>query len=164
MTVTSIAAESLSSRCAICARPACRGDSLCVQCNAAVKRARHVPSLHPDFLPQTLAGNAATGFPAAGSPRTHSARRASRGGLRPIPGGWGIYVTLIAFGAAVSVTGYFATVTQEEQASRERAALAVHAASVAVMGTDVVSRAQAPATPRAEDEPPAGGDVIAQVE
>ncbi len=63
MTVTSIAAESPSTRCAICARPARRGDRLCAQCKTAVKRARQVPSLHAALLPRAGAGAAASGHP-----------------------------------------------------------------------------------------------------
>ena len=61
--------------------------------------------------------------------RTTPARRATRVGLPPVPGGWGTYATLVAFGAAVSLTGYFATDKQEEESNRERVTLAARASS-----------------------------------
>jgi hypothetical protein len=164
MTVTSIAAESLASRCAICARPVRRGASLCAQCKAAVKRARQVPSLPPGFLPRAGTGTVAAQSARRSDPHALPARRATRAGTPPVPGGWGIYATLIAFGAAVSVTGYFATDRQEEEASRGRVALAARATSVAESRTDGGSRVPAQATSGAADEPAPDEDVSAQIE
>ena len=79
MAVTSIAAESSSTRCAICARPARRGATLCAQCKAAVKRARQVPSVHAEFLPQPGGRyRSPSDTPAQATGGPHAARRAAR--------------------------------------------------------------------------------------
>jgi hypothetical protein len=49
--------------------------------------------------------------------------------LPAVPGGWGTYATLVAFGAAVSITGYFATDKQEEASNRERGSQTARTAS-----------------------------------
>jgi hypothetical protein len=164
MTVTSIAEELHTASCAICARPARRGAKLCTQCKAAVKRARQVPSVHSEFLPQVVAPTKTAG-PVGGRDRsTMPARRATRVGLPPVPGGWGIYATLIAFGAAVSITGYFATDKQEEDSNRERVTLAARASSMANAGNDGGTQAQSSAARRAAEEGATEDDVIAQIE
>ena len=164
MTVTSIAAETPATRCAICARPARRGSRLCAQCKAAVKRARQVPSLHSGFLPHTGAGSDAAGFSGGGATRTMPARRATRVGLPPIPGGWGTYATLIAFGAAVSITGYFATGRQEDESNQERVSLVTRTASMADMRNESGSRAPPPASSTAAEKRVPGEEVSAQIE
>jgi hypothetical protein len=144
MTVTSIAAESSFTRCAICARPARRGATLCAQCKAAVKRARQVPSIHSEFLPQGIAGTAAAGPPGGGDRVTARDRRATRVGLPPVPGGWGTFATLIALGAAVSIIGYYATGKHEDESSGEHVSLAAHAPPVADMRSEGGARSQPP--------------------
>jgi len=104
MTLTSLATQSSSVRCAICARPARRGATLCPQCKAAVKRARQEPSVHSEFLPHPSA--AARARPSETNGKTALSGR--RPGTRPALGGWGTYATLIAFGVVVCLTGYLA--------------------------------------------------------
>jgi len=163
MTVTSIAADSPATRCAICAQPARSGSRLCAQCKAAVKRARQVPSLHPGFLPRTGSGTHGAGLDGGGDPHAVPARRAARAGLPPIPGGWGTYATLVAFGAAVSITGYFATGMQEEDSSRERNSAAPSVVSAVDTRSESGSHAQDPASSPAAGEPVPGTEVIAQI-
>ncbi len=164
VTVNTMAAESASTRCTICARPVQRGDRLCAQCQTAVKRARQVPSLHSELLPRAGASAVASGPPGKGEGRAMQARRAARFALSALPGGWGTYVTLVAFGAAVSVTGFFATEKQEETSNRERAAQAAQTASAAKMRDASDARGQPPAPSPAEVEASPGDEVIAQIE
>jgi len=91
-------------RCGVCGSAAPRGATLCAQCVAAVKRARHVHSVAPRILP----------LPAAEAPTR--ARRPiagfwlaarSRWSWRPaLPPGWGAVIGFALFAAAVFVTGY----------------------------------------------------------
>ena len=164
MTVTSIAAETPSTCCAICARPARRGDRLCAQCKTAVKRARQVPSLPAGLLPRVGGSAVANGLPGAGEGRAVQARRAVRSALPAVPGGWGTYATLVAFGAAVSITGYFATDKQEEASNRERGAQAMRTASVAELHGERGPRAQPPMPSSAAAEGPSWDEAIAQIE
>jgi len=164
MTVTSIAAESPFTRCAICARPARRGATLCAQCKAAVKRARQVPSIHSEFLPQAVVGTDATGLLGDGDRRPSRVRRAARAGLPPVPGGWGTYATLIAFGAAVCITGYYAMGEHEDESSRERVSLVAHSGSVADMRNEGGARSRPPAPSLAADESAPSEDVSAPIE
>jgi hypothetical protein len=145
MTATSIAAESATARCTICAQPVRRGVRLCTQCQAAVKRARQVPSLQSELLPQAAVCSAAPAVLGSTNQRRPRPRHALRAGLPPIPGAWGIFATLVAFGAAVSVTGYFAMGKQEDEASQQRSALVTRAAPAAARGEDG-SRRLAPST------------------
>jgi len=164
MTVTSIAPETPSTRCAICARPARRGDRLCAQCKTAVKRARQVPSLPAGLLPRAGASAVASGLPGAGEARAVQARRAVRSALPAVPGGWGTYATLVAFGAAVSITGYFATDKQEQASIRERGAQAMRTASVAELHGERGPRAQPAMPSSAAAEGPSWDEAIAQIE
>jgi hypothetical protein len=164
MTATSMAAESSFTRCAICARPAQRGDRLCAQCKTAVKRARQVPSLNARLLPRAGASAVASGLPSASEGRAGKVRRSVRSVLPAIPGGWGTYATLVAFGAAVSITGYFATDQQEEAANRERGLQAARTASLAEAGDARGARAQPPISSSAAAEGSPGDEAIAQIE
>jgi len=164
MAVTSIAEESSSSRCAICTRPARRGDRLCDQCKTAVKRARHVQTVHATLLPRAGTGAAASGHPGAGEGRAVPARRAARSALPSLPAGWGTYATLVAFGVAVSITGYYATDQQEEAANRDRSSQAARTASAAQMRNEKAAQAQPPMPSAAAAEGFSWDDVIAQIE
>jgi hypothetical protein len=87
--------------------------------------------------------------------------------LPAIPGGWGTYATLVAFGAAVSITGYFATDQQEEAANRERGSQAARTVSVAEAGDARGARgarAQPPISSSAVAEGSPGDEAIAQIE
>ncbi len=105
LTGTLAAAESAFTRCAICARPARRGATLCAQCKAAVKRARQVPSLHSEFLPQANANAGATAFLVGGHRRATRALAARSTG---VPGAWGTYAALAVFGIALSIAAVIA--------------------------------------------------------
>ena len=108
MSITSMARPSSSVRCAICTRPARRGATLCAQCKAAVKRARQVPSVQTELLPHLSAAAARGPASASGGTRAMPGIRAYPAATRAVPGGWGTYATLIAFGLAVCLTGYLA--------------------------------------------------------
>ena len=109
MAITSLATQSSSVRCAICARPARRGATLCAQCKAAVKRARQVPSVHSEFLPHPLAAaDPARVVRESVEPKAPPATSRPSRRMRPVAGGWGTYATLVAFGIAVCLTGYLA--------------------------------------------------------
>ena len=112
-----------SVRCLICARPARRGATLCAQCKAAVRRARHTPNVKPEFLPQASVVRTdvrrSTGRRVVYSRAT---RRASR--PASAPGGWGTYATIIAFGLAVCLTGYLAIGESERNFYLGRATVA----------------------------------------
>jgi hypothetical protein len=98
-----------SVRCLICARPARRGATLCAQCKAAVRRARHTPNVRPEYLPH--ASVVRTDVRRSIERKvaySRAVRRASRPVPMAAPGGWGIYATIIAFGLAVCLTGYLA--------------------------------------------------------
>ena len=163
MTVTPIAAETASTRCAICSRPARRGDRLCAECKTAVKRARQVPSLQAALLPRAGMGAVASGRPGAGAGRVAQARHAARSALPALPAGWGTYATLVAFGAAVSITGYYATDQQEEAANRERGSQAARTAAVTEMRNERAARAQPPTSSSAAAGGDSGDDEIAQI-
>ena len=97
-----------SVRCLICARPARRGATLCAQCKAALRRARHTPNVKTEYLPQGPVVRTDTRRSIERkSPYSRAARRASRAAA-PALGGWGTYATIIAFGLAVCLTGYIA--------------------------------------------------------
>jgi hypothetical protein len=165
MTDNSIAAELPSTRCAICARPARRGDRLCAECKTAVKRARQVPSLQTALLPRAGTSIIASRHPGPGGRQAVQAQRAVRSPLPWVPGGWGTYATLVAFGAAVSITGYFATDRQEEASSRERVAQTARTASVMAMRDERWARAQSPVSPSsAAAEGNSDDEAIAQIE
>ena len=164
MAATSMAVGSSSTGCAICARPARRGDRLCPQCKTAVKRARQVPSLQAALLPRAGASLVAGRHPGAGEGRAAPARRAVLSALPAIPGGWGTYATLVAFGAAVSITGYFATDQQEEAAIRERGSQAARTASVMEMRNESAAPAQPPVPSSAAAEGFSWDEAIAQIE
>jgi len=164
MTVTSIAAESSSTRCAICARSVRRGAKLCSQCKAAVKRARDVPSIHSEFLPHAIAGTAAAGVRGGGHSRSPPARRPNGVRLPAVPGGWGTYATLIAFGAAVCITGYFVMGEREDESRRESGIPATHATPVADTNGDGATRAQPPETAHTAADRAPTNDVNALIE
>ena len=107
ITVASIAVEPTSGKCKICRRPAPSGTKLCAQCNAAVQRARQVPTIISELLPRAIAGTAS---PASdnGHRRSTSAGTARHAMLPPLSGGWGTYFAFVAFGVAVCATGYLA--------------------------------------------------------
>jgi hypothetical protein len=84
--------------------------------------------------------------------------------LPSIPGGWGTYATLVAFGAAVSITGYFATDKQEEASNRVVGAQAAPTASVADMRDDREARAQPSIPSLAATAGSSGEDASAQIE
>lgn len=164
MAVTLIAAQSPSARCAICARPARRGARLCAECLAAVKRARQVPSLPPALLPQGAAIGCATGEIGGGHRIPMPRARATRAGLPAVPGGWATYATLVAFGAAVSLTGYFATQLQDGESSRERTQRAADAAPVADPPGERAAPMRPPAPPHPVAKAIADPEVVAQIE
>jgi hypothetical protein len=168
MTATSMAPESASTCCAICARPARRGERLCAQCKTAVKRARQVPNVHTQFLPRPGASPVASPLPSPlpsrGEGRVAHLRRVARTALHGVPAGWGTYATLVAFGAAVSITGYFATNQQEEASSRERVSQTARTASAAPMRDKKEARGQPSEPSLAETEGPPGEDAKARIE
>ena len=98
-----------SVRCLICARPARRGATLCAQCKAALRRARHSPNVTTEYLPQAPRLRTDTRRSMErNSSHPRAARNAPRAAATPALGGWATYVTLIAFGLAVCLTGYLA--------------------------------------------------------
>ena len=105
MAVASIAAQPSSENCKICRRPAPRGAKLCAQCQAAVRRARQVPSVVSELLPVTTRTASPVQDKLHPRSTTNSARRVV---LPPFSNGWGTYFAFVAFGVAVSVTGYLA--------------------------------------------------------
>jgi hypothetical protein len=129
-----------------------------------VKRARQVPSLPAGLLPRAGVSAVASGLPGAGEGRAAQARRAVRSALPAVPGGWGTYATLVAFGAAVSITGYFATDKQEEASNRERGSQTARKASAAELGDERGARAQPPMPSSAAPEGSFEEDAIAQIE
>jgi len=95
-----------SVRCLICARPARRGDTLCAQCKAALRRARHTPNVKTEYLPQgPVARTDTRRSTERKTPYSRAARRARAAAAPPL-GGWGTYATIIGFGLAVCLTGY----------------------------------------------------------
>ena len=95
-----------SVRCLICARPARRGATLCAQCTAALRRARHRPNVKTEYPPQSPVARTDTRRAMERkTPYSRAARRA-RAAAAPALGGWGTYATIIAFGLAVCLTGY----------------------------------------------------------
>ena len=98
-----------SVRCLICARPARRGATLCAQCKAAVRRARHTASVKPEYLPHApVVRTEPRRSVERSTPHSRATRRSSRAVPTPAIGGWGTYATIIAFGLAVCLTGYLA--------------------------------------------------------
>ena len=164
MPVTSVVAQSSSTCCAICTRPALRGERLCAQCKTAVQRARQVPRLQPALLPRAGAGAVAEGPPRRREGQAIGTRRAGRTALPAVFGGWGIYATLVAFGAAVSITGYFAMDRRDDVSARERGLQAARTASVGGMRDDRAAPAQPPTASSAVEESASGEDPIAQIE
>jgi hypothetical protein len=81
-----------------------------------------------------------------------------------LPAGWGTYATLVAFGAAVSIAGYYATDQQEEAANRERGSQAARTATVTEMRHEKAARAQPPMSSSAAAGDDSGNDAIAQIE
>ncbi len=81
-----------------------------------------------------------------------------------MPAGWGTYATLVAFGAAVSITGYYATDQQEEAANRERGSQAARTASVMEMRNESAARAQPPVSSSTAAEDFSWDEAIAQIE
>jgi hypothetical protein len=127
MAITALPKESSAVRCAICARPALRGSTLCAQCKAAVERARHVQRVHAEFLPNRLAAPESgplSGVLAPSAPRARPDRPAESGA-----GGWGTYATLVAFGIAVCLTGYLALGELEEASTALHDSLAMRPAA-----------------------------------
>ena len=94
-------------RCRICQRAAPRGAKLCAECAAAVKRARHVPTVTSQFLPLTTSGADFAPRRAARAPMSGSTAR-FQSWLPTGPGGWGALAAFAIFGALVCVTGFFA--------------------------------------------------------
>lgn len=100
-----------SVHCLICARPARRGATLCAQCKAALRRARHTPSVDPGDMPHSpVVRTEARRAAERNSSHSRPTRPASRAGapLSAPLGGWGTYATIISFGLAVCLTGYLA--------------------------------------------------------
>jgi hypothetical protein len=115
MAVARIAAGPPSVKCRICGRATARTSKLCDQCVAAVKRARQVPTIASQFLPQPVPDIESQ----ARASRSRSAlrRRSSRWSWLPTkPGAWGVVVAVMVFGAAVGVTGYLAVQEIAEKA------------------------------------------------
>ncbi|MEO8305103.1 MAG: hypothetical protein ABI724_13365 [Betaproteobacteria bacterium] len=94
-------------RCRICQREASRGAKLCSECAAAVKRARHVPTVTSQFLPQRPSRPDWAHRKAERTPVSASTARL-RAWLPTRPGGWGALAAFAIFGALVCVTGYYA--------------------------------------------------------
>ena len=113
-----------SERCLICARPARRGATLCAQCKAALRRARHAPSVKTEYLPRSPVVRTDTRRFERNSSYSRAARRATP--VVPPPpaalGGWGTYATIISFGLAVCLTGYLAIGENERAYSVGRTA------------------------------------------
>lgn len=77
-----------------------------------------------------------------------------------VPGGWGTYATLIAFGVAVSATGYFAMDRQDETAHRAGVAPVAGTAS----GAGVHGEAAGPPPLPAMAKGAPGEEIIARIE
>jgi hypothetical protein len=130
MPITSLASESSSVRCAICARPARRGTTLCAQCKAALNRARQVPSVHSAYLPNHAAQTGRR--PAIEYDETAALRGRTQGAsARTALGGWGTYTTLVAFGMAVCLTGYVALGVRDNPSNPGRAMPSIQASAPA---------------------------------
>ncbi len=166
MVITSLATQSSSVRCAICARPARRGATLCAQCKAAVKRARQVPSVRTELLPHPSAAPGRGSSPESGGA---TALPGSRPATRPVPGGWGTYVTLIAFGVAVCVTAYLAFSELDHATNPSHALNSTQPTTAAVPGGAAQARpplpslaaeaapAESPPPTEAQDAQPSSG-------
>jgi len=99
-------AEPLSVKCRICGRATPRGAKLCLQCVAAVKRARHETVITTQILPKAGPGSAYLPSRRARAPaRTFLARSSW---LPTKPGGWGLIAAFALFGAAIGATAYLA--------------------------------------------------------
>src|SRR5437667_6874544 len=97
----------VSVKCRICGRASPRGAKLCDQCIAAVKRARHIPTITSELLPQSGPGVASSGFVTA--QRSSTRRFAAQWSWLPTkPGGWGLLIAFTVFGAAIGATAYLA--------------------------------------------------------
>lgn len=134
-----------SAKCKICGHRAARGSRLCSQCNAAVKRARQVPTVMSQFMPMALSGYGSAG----GSVAQHQTVRFRNVPPRPAPArtiGWGALVAFAAFTAAVCVTAYFATLEIDETPTPAPVAVA----SVPNKATNVTMSAIPAATLAAE--------------
>ena len=81
-----------------------------------------------------------------------------------MPAGWGAYATLVAFGVAVSITGYYATDQQEEATNRERSTQAARTASAMQMRNEKAAQAQPPMAAAGAAEGFSWDEVIAQIE
>jgi len=104
--VARFGAEPLSVKCRICGRATPRGAKLCLQCVAAVKRARDVKTVTTQFLPKAGLG---TAYPTTEAPRSASRRRSPRSSWLPTKAsGWGVVAAFALFGAAVGATAYLA--------------------------------------------------------
>jgi hypothetical protein len=143
-----------SVRCLICARPARRGATLCAQCKAAVRRARHTPNVKPEYLPHApVVRTDARRSVERNHSHTRPARRTTRATVAPPLGGWGTYATIIAFGLAVCLTGYLAI------GDNERAFYLSRTAAPPTASTDTPEDAAAKARPpmpslAADPDPP----------
>ena len=138
-----------SVRCLICARPARRGATLCAQCKAAVRRARHTPNVKPDYLPHAPVVRTETRrYVERNSSYSRAPRRVSQAAATPALGGWGTYATIIAFGLAVCLTGYLAIGDSERAFDLGRAA-------PAASREDLTARSREE-TPNGREEAPKG--------
>ena len=152
MAVATIAAERPSANCKICRRPAPHGAKLCMQCKAAVKRARQVPTVISEFLPSAAAG---VPFPGHDSTRRRSSDATStpRAAAPLSSGRWGAYLAIVAFGAAVGATGYLAINEIDQDPIRESVPYDAPVAPVVDRGAvHAAEPAPTPALPIADQE------------
>ena len=154
MVAARVGAPSASVRCRICGRPSLRGEKLCDQCVAAVKRARHVNTVTSEFLPLPGPGRRAN-LPLR-APRSSLRPRSARWSWIPTkPAGWGALIAFSVFGAAVAGTAYLAVQEIAEQGLKGHMAspdpAALHAnVSQATIGTPP----RMSGAPAAENAPP----------
>jgi len=128
MAVARIAAGPPSVKCRICGRATARTSKLCDQCVAAVKRARQVPTIGSEFLPQPALDIDSQAR--ARKSRSALQRRSSHWSWLPTTAGaWGVLVAFTLFGAAVGVTGYLANLEIAERAGVTTLAPAAHVSS-----------------------------------
>ena len=142
-----------SVRCLICARPARRGATLCAQCKAAVRRARHTPNVKPEYLPHaSVVRTDGRRSVERNNSYSRPARRTTRATAAPPLGGWGTYATIIAFGLAVCLTGYLAIGDNERAFYLSQTAVPPTASTDT--REDAVAKARAPMASLAADPDP----------
>lgn len=151
--VSPIGAGISSLKCRICGRKASRGEKLCDECIAAVKRARHVPMVSSEFLPQPVARTA--GASASGARQIPVAR--PRAGIRRwLPtraSGWGALVAFAIFGATVCVTGFYAVQEIDDDALRAQSRAPETAVPAALPRVAPASETALVVTPTIPDPP-----------